>query len=343
MSTVLPTATRAVLDACERLGLDRAAITRGAGVDEARLRDPDCRLPTRAADAVWREASVRANDPLLALHAAEALPFGAYRVIDFIAANSATVGAALERVATYFGIVESRATLEVSGPLPAGEGGGRSLTLLPADVRPSAQEYTFAALVTRMRHCADRPWGPSYVELTFEAPAARSEHQRVFGGTIRYLCAAPRMLFSKDAWETPISSANPELLAVLDAHARRLVAELPRGDDLVERARSAIGAALGREPPTLARVARALATSERTLQRRLKERGRTLDALVDEVRAAAAKAHLADQRVSSAEIAFLLGFSDQSAFTRAFRRWTNTTPSAFRGAQRSRAAPAQSR
>lgn len=121
------------------------------------------------------------------------------------------------------------------------------------------------------------------------------------------------------------------ILAVLEDHARRLVDELPPDDDLVGRVRAAIAEELTGGEPTTARIARRVAMSERTLQRRLHEHGRTVVELVDETRAAVAKAYLRDRAMSLAEIAFLLRFSDQSAFTRAFRRWTGQPPGAWRG------------
>ena len=114
METVLSVATRAVLDACVRLGLDAEELLGTAGLTRAEVLDPDNRLPAPRVDALWRAAHARANAPMLALHAAEALPFGAYKVIDFVAANSATVGDALRRVATYFALVDPRAVLVMS-------------------------------------------------------------------------------------------------------------------------------------------------------------------------------------------------------------------------------------
>lgn len=84
---------------------------------------------------------------------------------------------------------------------------------------------------------------------------------------------------------------------------------------------------------TATRVARRLAMSERTMQRRLQAEGVSFAQLLDEGRAALAKAHLADPAMSLAEIAWLLGFADQSSFTRSFRRWTGEPPGAWRAAR----------
>jgi AraC-like DNA-binding protein len=116
------------------------------------------------------------------------------------------------------------------------------------------------------------------------------------------------------------------VLSVLIEHADLLVARLPRGPDLVERTRRAIGGRLRGREPTLEGVARELGMSERSLQRHLRDLGYTFNGLADEVRAATAHLYLGQPDMALAEVAYLLGFADQSAFHRAFKRWTGVTP-----------------
>lgn len=131
----------------------------------------------------------------------------------------------------------------------------------------------------------------------------------------------------------PIRQADALLAGVLEDHAKRLVAELPSGDDVVSQTRSAIANALPDGTPNASQIAKALAMSERTLHRRLKEADHPFGQLLDEARFAAAKAHLADPALSLAEISWLVGFSDQSTFTRAFRRWSGHPPGKWRAAR----------
>jgi hypothetical protein len=90
MATVLSVSSRALLEACTRLGLDTNQILRAAGLDAATLRDPDARIPVEQAGTLWQKAYELSNDPNLALHAIEILPSGAYRVIDFLASSAPT-------------------------------------------------------------------------------------------------------------------------------------------------------------------------------------------------------------------------------------------------------------
>src|SRR5262245_46214572 len=106
-ATVLTVSSRALLDACDPLGLATEALLAAAGLRRAEVADPDARIHVEKMTALWREAYARAGDPDLALHAAEALPFGAYAVIDFLARTSAGIGAALERISRYFPLINS--------------------------------------------------------------------------------------------------------------------------------------------------------------------------------------------------------------------------------------------
>ena len=86
-ATTLSVSSRAIIDACARLGLDTDQILNAAKLDRAVLQNPDARIALEQMDALWKKAYELSNDPNLALHAIEVLPFGAYRVIDFLAAT----------------------------------------------------------------------------------------------------------------------------------------------------------------------------------------------------------------------------------------------------------------
>src|SRR5262249_16896150 len=104
-----------------------------------------------------------------------------------------------------------------------------------------------------------------------------------------------------------------------------------RGDDSpLDRMRELIAEALQSGVPTLDQIAKKMATSERTLRRRLEAEGTSFRALLDETRARLARSYVSDRRMPLSEVAFLLGFPEPSAFHRAFKRWTETTPSAWR-------------
>jgi AraC-like DNA-binding protein len=100
--------------------------------------------------------------------------------------------------------------------------------------------------------------------------------------------------------------------------------------DAIDRVRATIRRELAGGDPSLDQVARELGTSRRSLQRRLADENLTYAQVLDDVRSTMARAYLAQRELSIAEVGYLLGFSEQSSFTRAFRRWTGVSPAEFR-------------
>jgi AraC-like DNA-binding protein len=309
--------------------VDADAVMARAGVARAEIDDPDARLSGAQADAVWREAFAVARDPQLALHAAEALPFGAYRVLDYLGTTGPTLGEGLRRVAAYFPLVDPRGVLRVE-ERPEGAAivfSARAGTPLP---RP-AQEYTLAVLLLRARHASDPAWRPAAVELAFPRPSDVSEHARIFGVPPRFDSADAALVLPGDVWTRPTRARDAGLFAVLDDHARALLARTPSAeDDLVACVRAAIAAELTGRAPSLPSVARRLGMSARSLQRHLERERTSFAQAVDHVRRERAEAALLAPDVAIGEVSWLLGFSDQSAFARAFRRWTGQSPARWR-------------
>jgi AraC-like DNA-binding protein len=323
--TVLTVSSRALVGACERLGLDTAALLRAVGIGRETLADPDARLHNRDVGALWARAYEMSGDPVLSLHVAEACPLGAYKVIDYMGSSARTVGEAFRYATRYFPLINTAATLTIDDsrdPVTfdvAGEGG-------PTGVSRAYAEYCLAVFVLHVRAGTGVPFPLREVTFTHRLPPDTSEHARIFGCPVRFEAEHNRLVIDRAAWETSTSGALPGVLSVLREHAELLLSRLPRGPDLVERTRRAIGGRLRGGDPSIGSVARELGMSERSLQRHLRELGYTFNALADEVREGTARLYLEQPDIALAEIGYLLGFADQSTFHRAFKRWTGCTP-----------------
>ena len=329
VDSVLSVSSRALLDACARLGLDTDQILRAAKLSRATIEDPDARIPIEQVDALWQKAYELSQDPNLALHAIEVLPFGAYRVIDFLASSAPTIGASLAKVSDYFPLINR----VVSLPYSVGE--HRVTFGIEAPSRPAAitrpyAEYTLAAVFLRTRRATNQPYPLVRVEFSHPRPADISEHERIFECPVRFGAEACQMVIARDVWETPRTGSDPTLFSVLDTHARMLLDQLPSPVDIVGRVREAIEAELRGGNPKLESIARRLAMSPRTLQRRLRDHGVLFNDVLDAMRLRAAKSYLAQRDVAGTEVAYLLGFAEQSSFNRAFKRWTAKTPTEYR-------------
>jgi len=327
--SVLTVSSRALVEACRRLGVDTGALLRDAGIPARTLEDPDARLDPAKVSALWARAYERTGDPVLSLHAAEACPFGAYKVIDFMAASATSVGEAFCCAARYFPLVNTAIRLPI-------DDSGDPVTFDvedesgPGGVSRPYAEYCLAAFLLHVRTATGVAFPVQEVTFVHRTPPDLREHERVFGCPVRFESAHNRMAIAREAWRSPASRGQAGVLEVLCEHANLLLERLPRGPDLVDRTRRAIGERLRGGDPSLESVARALGTSARSLQRHLRDLGSSFEGIADEVREATARLYLQQPDIAVAEVAYLLGFSDPSAFSRAFRRWTGTSPVRFR-------------
>lgn len=319
-----------MLDACARLGLDTDQILRAAGLDRATIEDPDVRIPVEQVDALWRKACELSGDPNLALHAIEVLPFGAYRVIDYLASSAPTIGTALAKVSDYFPLIRNGVIR-----LPYVVGEDLVTFAIEAPSCPSAisrpfAEYTLAAVFLRTRIGTNSRYPLVRVEFSHQRPADISEHERIFECPVEFGAETCRLILAREVWETPRMGSDPALFSVLDAHARMLLEKLPNPAELVGQVREVIESELRGGNPQLESVARHLAMSPRTLQRRLKDQGVLFNDVLDAMRFRAARSYLAQRDIAGTEVAYLLGFAEQSSFNRAFKRWSGLTPTEYR-------------
>jgi len=325
--TILSVASRALVLACEELGIEADRLLQAAGLQRSQLFELDARIDAEAAGVLWVAAFQASGDPELALHAAEATPPGAFKVIDFLIANAPNVGEALTRLARYFPFIDPRGRLYWDGDDPARFTFVSELGELP----PEAQRYTLGVIVIRMRATAGVTMALETVHFTFPKPARTATYDRIFGCAVRFSQPRAALVMKRNVLSEPIANADAALLSVLEDHADRLIAEAPKLANALE---AKVRAVLRREMKggivSAEQVAKQLGLSERTLQRRLDEASTSYaDVLADE-RQSVAEDHLRRGEISLDEIAWLLGFSEQSAFARAFKRWTGQSPGAWR-------------
>jgi AraC-like DNA-binding protein len=141
-------------------------------------------------------------------------------------------------------------------------------------------------------------------------------------------------LFDRRLLDMPLPSADPKLHEVMRRHAEVMLNDLPRTRSLSDQVRELIAKELTSGNASVVRVASHLNVSSRTLERRLEREGTTFTYLLDDLRKRLALGYVGADHLDLSEVALLLGFSQTSAFHRAFKRWTNQTPLHFRRAHR---------
>lgn len=314
------------------LGAERAELATKTGFEPGRARDPDAKIPLALENTLWNEAARLTADDAFGLHAAERVKPGAFDVLDYAVRTAPTLRAALERLARYNRLVHGAAVIALRDEgtkLRVEHGFGRSAH---APCRHAA-EFTLACLVVIGSELVEQPVRPLTVEFAHPEPSAAvlAEHHRIFGVTPRFSQPLNALELAQDSIDRALPRADPALSRVIERHAEALLAALPPPSETTgDRVWHLLSQTLGAGTPSLADIAARLKMSERSLQRKLADEGRSFEALLDDVRRKLALRYLADPKLAIAEVAYLLGYSEPSPFHRAFKRWTGKTPSEAR-------------
>ncbi len=320
---------RAHLRGLAAAGLPAESLARAAGVDLAALDDPERWVPASAIHALWEAARRLDPSPDLGLRVGASVPAGALDVLDYLLPSCATLRDALVMVDRLHRIATTTSQFRVVDAPGGGDVRLESELRVPGvRIHPLGRDYVFAVIVLRLRRL-DARMRPRVVELRGPALAPAGRYLEIFGVPATFDHAASALVFSPDVLDLPMSSADASLCAILERHAQTLAAKAPSAD-LLDRARTELARMIGEGRLDVATLGKRLGTSPRTLQRRLVERGVAYSTLLDEARCELACAHLRDATLSIDEIAGLLGYSEPSAFSRAFRRWTGSAPARYR-------------
>lgn len=327
-ATMLTSWARAIRDALAAAGVDAVPLFRAAGLDPAALSDREARYPVAATDKLWALAVQATGDPAFGLAVARHTDHKTFHALGYSIDASATLGEAFERLRRYLALVTEGFTLRTTR-----EAGRFTCRIeLPAGIaaRPHEAVDAFALVIVRVcRTLLGRDHAPLALRLARPAPADPAPFERAFRTRIRFGAAENALDLDAATLDLPIEGAHPELARASEALAARYLERREEGD-IVTRVREALALQLPAGEPSQSRIAAALNLSPRSLQRHLAAAGARYSTLLDETRHALALQHLADDRHSLGEIAFLLGFADASSFSHAFRRWTGVPPSQYR-------------
>jgi AraC-like DNA-binding protein len=310
-------------------GLEVEALLAAVGIDPACLGDPDARLPIEKEEALWTEMARLADDPFFGLHAQRSIPPGTIDVLDYAVRSSPTLRDAFKSLVRYNRLVHDAAEFEL-----AESGAEARLTQRfrgdPRGASWQVADYSLGGLLTVCRELVGDDWAPLAVTLSHAAPPDPTPYREFFGVMPRFDGDVNELVVPRTLLDRPIAGADPLLHDVLRRHADALLARLPRSEDLVGEVRNLLARDLARGEPRIEAIARKLGVNVRTLQRRLAENGSSFQDVLDELRHDLALRLLDERRVAVAEVAYLLGYSEPSAFHRAFKRWTGTTPDRHR-------------
>ncbi|MBL8953237.1 MAG: AraC family transcriptional regulator ligand-binding domain-containing protein [Myxococcaceae bacterium] len=336
--TVLALMPRMILGWLGQHGYDAEALARECDLADMGWQDPDERVPRAKVDALWNVAVRVTNDGAFGLRIHDALPPHHAGVLEVVAHSAATVEVGLRHVCRYWGLLNDGVEMRTEA-----RGGRWVLSVRPKNGVPQARPWldltAVGMLITGMRSIAT-PERPLEVVLPYARDAFSPEVEARLGTKVAYGGEVLELRYRPEVAAMPLTTANPALNAVVAAHAEAALSRLlrersPAEDDagaLIAEVRAAVLARLEAGDTSLPDVADAVGLSARTLQRRLSVAGTSLREVVDEARHDQALEELKRRDVSITEVAFVLGFSETSAFDRAFRRWEGQSPAEWRAA-----------
>jgi AraC-like DNA-binding protein len=298
-------------------------------ITRAQLADPYAPISLARYNALFEAAAAALRDPAIGLKLGLAVRPADLGPLGLLFTAAATPRAAVSRFSALLAALQggTQAALQQKAELTFWTYRIDDATVWP---RRQDSEFSMAAICKLLQATAGPGFHPIEAQFEHEAPSSAAAHERVFRAPLRFGQPANRLVFANTDLDRPHGAADPGLAMILERHIAELLDEPDEADDLVQSVRRMIGASLGQDKVTIERLAAGIGVSPRTLQRRLGESGTSLRRLLREHRQAMADVHIGAGQRSQASIAEALGYSDGTAFWRAFKAWTNTTPSAYR-------------
>ena len=305
-------------------GEDVEGVLAVADLVPTQIEDPDLRISLDRFRAVWNAAREATGDDALGLHVIECFdPRNVMTGYVYLASTSATARQAFERVSPFIRVAHDALDVDLS------EVDGR--TIFRANFRGWEDELFlaeyFIGLIVKIAPAVAGADAIKEAWFRHSPPSYADEYRRILGIEVRFDAPYNAVLGSAAELDRPLPNADEVLCALLERQAIVALARFPQVSNFAETARQQVERLLPEGAVSANAVAGALGLSDRTLRRRLRECGVSYQQLLDAVRCDLARRALARPGTSVGEVAYALGFSDTSAFHKAFRRWTGKRPS----------------
>ncbi len=328
--TVAAGVARGLFDYAVARGANGPSLTQRCGLTPKELEDPDHRVPAMAYVALMKAAQALTGDPALALHFAEAVNMSQLSVVGLLVQASETLAEGIAQVQRY-GRLVTDVGYERFTFVTRDDGLWVVDNRQNPNLFPELTEMTFAFLI-----CGSHPYMEDFVKevhMSHPAPSYASEYARAFRAPVTFGCAWNAGRIDPAALNLRIAVQPRYVFGILSKHADDLLKSLEGEKTTRGRVEALLMPILHTGEAGMDAVASRMALSRQTLFRRLKAEGVTFETVLDGLRRQLAQSYLRSDRLSIDETAYLVGFSDTTAFSRAFKRWTGVTPHAFRSAE----------
>lgn len=308
--------------ALQRAGLDQAAIFARVNLPDEPP-DPRARRDNSTQHRFWTAAERISGDPDIGLHVGGFMPPFRGQVLEYLFLSSPTFGEGLHRALRYGSLLTSAVKLTVRV-----ENSSAVISGFSHPVRHYL-ECAVSVFLSFFRHVTDGEFRAQEIWLEHTEGAAAIEYLRIYGAPVRLGMSEGAIRFDAAVLTRTSPAAEPQLLAVHEALLHQRLANL-EGHALVKRIERELGGLLEGGEVSLETVADKLRRNPRGLRADLAAVGTNFNQVVARHRERLARRLLARTSESIDQIVYLTGFSEPSAFTRAFKRWTGETPAYYR-------------
>ena len=326
-STTLTSWALLIWKALQARGLDTHSIFKHVGLDSTKLGDGNARYRLSDMTRLWEVSLEETNDPCFGLEVGKSWTPTTFHALGFVWLASNTLKDALTQLTRYSRIVNNSLSTKL-------EEHGTHLYFFYANedemsIHSAARDAGLVAILTMCRLLCGQNFSPIKIKVIHKRTLCADKLEAFAGITINYECESNLILFDSMLAEQRLASGSSELSMVNENVAMKYLSTLDRGS-IVMQVKTALIELMPNGQVSEEAIASKLNMSIRTMQRKLSDEQTRFSSLYKSSRQEMAKVYIQDPQISITEISYLLGYSEQANFTRAYRRWYGTSPSAAR-------------
>jgi AraC-like DNA-binding protein len=327
-TTTLTSWALLIWNALQKDGIDARAVFEQAELDPTKLGDGNARYKIEGLFKVWQEAIEQSNNPCFGVEVGKLWSPTSFHALGFAWLASASLHDAFQRMSRFSRLINDSLTTDLTRV-----GTNYRFQLNATDgeqlIHPAGVDAAISAIVKMCRMLI----GDSFSPIEIQMKTARTESaiclETAVGAPIIYNKENFILLIDHRDVERILPGSNTELIRVNENVALQYLSKLDRCN-LTAQVKAKIVTLLPTGDIKEEQIATVLNLSLRSFQRKLREEGEGFTNILTSIKKQMAKNYIQDSQLSINEIAYLLGFSDQANFTRAFRRWNGSTPSNYR-------------
>ncbi len=328
---VLSAAAAGLVDFIEQYGGDVDSIFGNCGIAPEMTAAPTLRLRLSGYCALFEEAARQTGHDNFGLWFGQQFDPRDLGIWGYASLSSPTLGSALANLADLFRYQQSSSRMVFTG-----DAGGRmrlEYQILSSRIvaRRQDAELSLGQFNNIIRACCGKSWAPVEIQFEHPRPLDWRQHEAAFGAPVFFGCATNAIIFDAAILDRPMPGRDPRLHAMM-RNCLESWGSPQEAESLVDRIRQAVRVRLTDGAPSLEDVAATLRLSTSAVQRALSDAGLGFREAVEATRFELAKVYLRQAHLPLSEIALLLGYSELSAFTRAFTRWSGVSPRTYRAA-----------